>query len=113
MLTMAPDQPEVTGLYVDHGLFIKEHLVRRAGMALPQHSHSFAHVSGIVAGGVRLFKDGVLVGDFMAPSRVVIEAHAKHLFVTLAPDTVIWCIHASASGEEPDIYEDHQIVEAV
>jgi hypothetical protein len=110
-MKLAAEQPE-TSITISDGLFIKAHRIARAGTILPQHSHGFSHISGIVSGAVQAYAGDVCLGDFAAPAQIKIEAHVKHLFVTLTDDVTIWCIHAMVNGEEPEIEEEHQIVGA-
>lgn len=98
-------QPSETDVRLLAGTFVKEMRVAKAGTALAQHSHNFDHVSVIVRGAVRLYRDKEHVGDYRAPWGVLIPAHSKHLFVTLADDTVILCVHDG----DADIADEHVI----
>lgn len=107
------DQAETTDLRMADGVFCKTIRVRKAHRFIPQHSHSFAHVSVVVRGAVRLWRDGVLGGDFQAPIGVTIAAHVKHLFETLEDETIILCVHDIGTAEGVKIDEEHQIVGGV
>ena len=98
-------QPEETDVRLLSGTFVKEVRVAKAGTALPQHAHTFAHVSVIVRGAVRLYQDQTHVGDFHAPCGVLIPALAKHLFVTMCDNTVILCVHDG----DADVADEHVI----
>lgn len=98
-------QPSETDVRLLAGTFVKEIRVAKAGTALPQHAHTFAHVSVIVRGAVRLYENKQHVGDYRAPSGILIRAHSKHLFVTLADDTVILCVHDG----DADVADEHII----
>ena len=104
----APNQP-TTHLTMYGGVYALSHAVKDAGTILPQHSHTFPHLSAIMAGAVQVVADGEDLGTFEAPALVKIAARTKHTFTTLRPDTVICCLHAVAEGEEVDIYAEHHL----
>jgi len=107
-----PDQPTSVDIRLVDGVFVKATTFRHAGMFAPQHAHEFAHLSYIASGSVRVFADGVLLGDFTAPASIVIPAGVKHLFEILADDTVVLCIHNADRLDdegEPAVREEHQL----
>ncbi len=91
------------------GLFIKRTVVARADTVLPQHSHDTGHFSFIAAGKVRVWSEGEWIGDVTAPDGVFIRAHAKHLFATLADNTIIDCIHRTNADGEIGMTEEHHL----
>ena len=103
----APNQP-TTRLTLYGGVYALSHEVQDAGTVLPQHAHTFDHLSAIMAGAVRVEADGVDLGKYQAPAFVKIAARTKHTFTTLQPNTVICCLHAVVAGEAADIHEEHQ-----
>jgi quercetin dioxygenase-like cupin family protein len=109
----AEHQPEGS-LCLYAGVFAKTWTVRDRGTLLPQHSHVWPHISYIVSGVVRVWRDDELLGDYAGPCAVKIPAHALHKFLTLTDDVTILCIHnadhAEADGE-PAIAAEHQLVE--
>jgi hypothetical protein len=92
-LTLHPDQPATTDIKMAGGIFLKSTHFRHAGMIAPQHAHRFDHISYVASGAIRIEADGVTLGEFTAPASIVIKAGVMHFFTTLAPDTVILCIH--------------------
>lgn len=104
------EQPVETDIKMADGIFAKQILVKKRGTVLPQHAHAWDHVSFISAGAVTVHVDGELLGTFGAPAGIVIKAGMKHLFVTIADDTVISCIHRIDRTGEIDVIEEHQIV---
>ena len=74
-------------------VFIKQMLLPTKGMQISQHSHSYAHTTLIAAGSVELFRDGISVGIYKAPTMINIPAHEMHEFVALEDSTVGYCIH--------------------
>ena len=107
----AVNQPETLDLGIYAGVFIKTWTVRDRGTLLPQHSHEFPHISYIVSGAVRVWRDDVELGEFIGPCPVKVPALAKHRFLTLSDNVVILCIHnadhADPDGELP-IHAEHQ-----
>jgi hypothetical protein len=99
------EQPEQTDVRLLSGTFVKEIRVARARTALPQHAHTFAHVSVVVRGAVRLYENTLHKGDFQAPCGILIRARSKHLFVTLADDTVLLCVHDG----DADVADEHAL----
>jgi quercetin dioxygenase-like cupin family protein len=96
------------------GTYVKELLTPDEGTLIPQHAHHYDHLSYIAAGSVRVWRDDVLLGDFMAPTAVKIPARAKHRFLTLEPWTLVLCLHAVADAEtvnEADLIHDHHELE--
>jgi hypothetical protein len=75
------------------GIFIKQMLLARSGMYVPQHSHAYDHTSMLAAGSIRVWCNDELVGDFKAPKPISIEAGTKHTFMSLEPSTIVYCIH--------------------
>lgn len=104
------EQPETRDWFSADGVGVKMTHAKKGGTILPQHSHPYAHLSMIASGAVRVSCEGKHVGDFEAPAGIEIEAHKKHLFMTLEDDTVIYCIHNVSRHGGFDIEEEHQIV---
>lgn len=89
------------------GLFVKQMHILKAGTRVPQHAHVYDHLTMLATGSVRVWKDGALDGDYIAPTGIMIAAGIKHTFEALEDDTVAYCIHA-ATGEVP-IMAEHQL----
>ncbi len=106
-LTKLADQPIATDITLCEGLFVKT-AVFQAGTYIPQHSHDMEHLSVIATGSVRVWQDGKLMGDFMAPAGIVIKARAKHLFLALERATVL-CVHRLDENGSLPIHEIHTL----
>ena len=106
----AAQQPPNIEIYTTDGLFVKQMYIAEAGTFIPQHSHAYEHLSMLAVGSVRLWKDGELVGDFHAPCGITIEAEAKHLFQSIEPGTMIYCIHNIERAGQVEIVEEHQLI---
>lgn len=96
---------------IQDGIFIKQMYLDRAGLYVPQHSHKYDHASMLASGSVRLWKDGELAGDFKAPTPINITAGTKHTFMSLEPNTVIYCIHRTDRHGIVEVDEEHARVD--
>ena len=104
-----PEQPIETDLSITADLFIKSHRVPRANTILPQHSHSYAHVSVIAYGQVDVWEENTFVGTLFAPASVKIAAKRKHTFITKVDNTVILCVHRIDKDGGPEVYEENSL----
>ena len=102
----APNQPE-RSLCLYAGIYALTWTVRDRGTLLPMHSHSFAHISYIVSGVVRVWRDDEQLGDFIGPCAIKIPALAMHRFQTLSDNVTILCLHNAdhLEGDEPAVAE--------
>lgn len=107
------EQPPVVEIKLCPGLFVKQMLLRRAGSAVPQHSHAHPHLSMLATGAVHAWRDDVYLGRFDAPRGILIERDAKHTFLSIVDDTLIYCIHRVGKDGEPEILEEHQFAGVV
>jgi len=82
-------------LFLYGGIYLREIATADAGTLIPQHRHRWSHLSYLAAGAVRVWRDDELLGDFTAPDAIRIAAGAAHRFLTLEPDTLMLCVHAS------------------
>ena len=103
------EQPVTVEIKMADGIFIKSHHVHKAWTWMPQHSHTYDHTSMIARGAVRVWKDGWLLGDFVAPKGILIAAGVKHMFVTLEDDTIIYCIHRIDRTGEVEIDAENRL----
>jgi AraC-like ligand binding domain len=85
--------PDETDLRFTGGTLVKENRCRHAGVLMHQHVHPYAHVSVIVRGSVRLYRNGERWGTLTAPACILIEANVAHQFEILADDTIFLCVH--------------------
>lgn len=102
-------QPYETTVHLSDGTFVKSYKVAKANTGLPQHSHGYSHTSYIATGAVKAWRAGKFLGEFHAPTGILIEAHALHFFKTLEDNTTLLCIHSVALGQEPEIEQEHQV----
>lgn len=105
------EQPITTDIKICDGIFIKSVLVQAKHTIIPQHSHTYAHVSMLAVGTFRVWKDNVKLGDFVAPHALLIEANAFHRFLTLTDNAQFFCIHNIKDAEEVDIHAEHELTD--
>lgn len=103
------EQPHGVEIFTADGVFIKQMAIPKAGTMVPQHSHVFDHTSMLARGSVRVWKDGVLDGDVVAPAGIFIAAGIKHAFLALEDETIIYCIHNISRIGNVEIAEEHQL----
>jgi hypothetical protein len=99
--------PEGIEIHTSDGVFIKQMCLPRAGIFIPQHSHTYDHHSMLATGSIRVWRDDKLVGDFKAPAGILIGAGTKHTFMSLEP-SVVYCIHNIERTGGVDVLEEHE-----
>lgn len=104
------EQPISTEIKMADGIFVKSMLIQRAGTFVPQHSHSYDHLSMLAVGAVAVWEDGEPAGTHYAPKGLTIRAGVKHTFRSLVDNTLIYCVHRIDRTGEVEIAEEHQIV---
>ena len=97
----APNQP-TSSLCLYAGVFAKTWMVQDSNTLLPQHSHSFPHISYIVSGTVRVWCGDERLGDFTGPCAIKIRARQLHEFLTLTDNVTILCLHNADHLDEAD-----------
>lgn len=106
----AKNQPEGS-LCLYAGIFAKTWTIADRGTLLPQHSHTWPHISYVVCGAVRVWCEDQHLGEFVGPCAIKIPALAKHKFLTLSDNVVILCIHNAdrLDDDEPVVAERHNL----
>ena len=99
--------PDGIEIHTADDVFIKQMILPSAGFTVPQHSHDHDHTSMVAVGKVRLWKDEELMGDFTAPTGILIKAHCKHTFLSLEP-SIVYCIHNIARAGMVGVESEHQ-----
>ena len=106
MMFTPTEQPPVWEFVDCNGIFIKQMPLKDAGMAVPQHAHDYDHYTMLATGSLKVIKDGVEIGVFKAPKPIFIEAGAKHLLISMEPNTLAYCIHRV---DRMGIAEEHKL----
>jgi len=91
------------------GVFIKQMHLQVAFTFVPQHQHRYSHHSMLARGSVRVWRDTKWLGDYQAPTAILIPAGEKHTFMSLEPDTVLYCIHNVQGRGAVEITGEHQL----
>jgi hypothetical protein len=86
-------------------------MVQDSNTLLPQHSHSFPHISYIVSGTVRVWCGDERLGDFTGPCAIKIRARQLHEFLTLTDNVTILCLHNAdhLEADEPAVAAHHDL----
>lgn len=103
------DQPHGVEIDIVDDIFVKQMIVKSKDTLIPQHSHTWDHLSMLAVGAVRIWRDGVLDGDYVAPAGILIKAGVKHTFRTLEDNTIIYCIHNIMRSGKIDVLEEHSL----
>lgn len=106
---IAEDQPISIEIKLVRGLFVKSMLCKKAGTIVPQHSHTYDHLSVVAVGRVLVWAGEQCLGPFEAPAGIEIKAGIKHTFRTLDDNTMVLCIHRVGEDGEPEIESEHQL----
>ena len=109
----APNQPETVSVSIYAGIYYKVWRVPDADTLVPQHAHSFPHLTALLQGRVRVLRDGDSeTSEYCAPATIRIPAHVMHSFLTLTPGVVLACIHAAdhlEADDEPAVAAEHHL----
>lgn len=106
------DAPEENAeIYIADDIFTKQMHIKHEGVFIPQHSHTYEHMSMLALGSVRVWQDGVYSGDYTAPVGIKIPANVKHTFMSLEPNTIIYCIHNTARTGQVEVNQEHHLLE--
>lgn len=92
-------EPPVEFVDVVEGICIRTATLSNAGDCVGQHKHSYSHANHVGHGSVRLWVDGVWVGDFKRNQTISIKANAIHIFQALEDDTSISCLTIASVAE--------------
>lgn len=92
-----PEHAEVTHAWA-HGVYLKQMVLQR-GWVCHQHVHHYSHITLIARGEVACRVDNE-VKYYKSPCMIMVEAGKAHQFMGMQDDTVAYCIHALAEGED-------------
>jgi hypothetical protein len=104
-----PDQAIEIDFTTADEVYIKHVSVERADTVLQEHRHVYGHTTLIAHGSVRLWVDGAHVGDFKAPTPLMMEAEKLHCFQTLEDNTVLCCIHNASHAQVAAVFKGHDL----
>ncbi|WOF74131.1 hypothetical protein QMT40_001778 [Parvibaculaceae bacterium PLY_AMNH_Bact1] len=103
------EQPIRLDFTTADGVAIVSMDIPKRNTLVPQHAHEYDHTSMLARGSVKAWKDGDLLGEFVAPCSIFIEANEKHAFLSLEDNTLIYCIHNTSRSGVIDIKEEHNL----
>lgn len=87
------------------GVFIREMNIPDNFTIVAQHIHKHDHTTMVAVGRVKVWIEGVLLGDYTAPSSIFIAADTPHMFQSQEPNTLLYCIHNLHGADEVDSKE--------
>lgn len=109
----AVEPPIEVQISMSDDVFIKQIVIPKAGTLVPQHSHHFDHTSLLAVGALRVWADGVCLGEFQAPVPVRIRAGVQHAMLSLVDGTVFYCIHNTARAGIVEVLEEGRLPEPI
>lgn len=101
-LTQLPLEAEVSFVTAD-GLEIKELYFAEPGIFMGQHAHARSHAHVVGSGEVRVWVEGVELGDFKAGQAIDIRAGDFHMLMSLKKGTRGFCIHNVVGLDEIEV----------
>lgn len=93
------EEPEIGWPDANNGVGIKELYFPEPGIFMGQHAHARGHDHLVGSGEVRVWVEGVEVGDFKAGQVINIEAGKRHILMSLKKDTRGFCLTNITLGE--------------
>ena len=109
----APNQPETISVTIYAGIYYRVYRIPDADTLIPQHGHEYGHLTALLQGRVRLWREGDDDGptEYCAPATIRIPAHIMHSFLTLTPGVVLACIHNAdhLEADEPMVATRHDL----
>lgn len=92
-------------------LFVKLMICEKAGTLVEQHVHAYDHITVFATGFFRVWKDDVHIGDYRAPTGIVIEAGKKHGLLAMEDNSLALCIHNVHKTGEVAILPSESVLE--
>jgi len=89
--------------YLADQVFIKQIPLRSKGTLVKGHSHTYDHISLLATGAVSMFIEDKFVADYIAPCGILVPKNIKHEFISLADNTILYCIHNTHSNEYDEL----------
>lgn len=105
----AVEQPPIWDYKASDDVYIKQLYIKDQFTLIPQHAHKYAHTTLLSVGSVRVWTDGQDAIEYTAPSVIPIPAEVKHTFLSLVPNTLLYCIHNVGRTGEVEIHAEHQL----
>lgn len=106
----AVEQPPIWDYKASDDVYIKQLYIKASHTLIPQHAHKYAHTTLLSVGSVHVWAADKDLGVFTAPAVIPIPAEVKHTFISLVPDTLLYCIHNVSRSGEVEIHDLHEVV---
>lgn len=101
----------ITDIKIVDGIFVKSHVVPDKHTLIPQHAHSYAHVSFFAVGSFHVWAGDEDLGVIHAPHGLTIKAKTLHRFLTLTDNATFFCIHSLKDAEDVEIHAEHELTD--
>ena len=100
------DHPYVEFAEVDD-IWVRAYSIEKAESIAGQHVHTHDHITLVSRGTVEAWQDGALMGVYVAPAIIKVQAGKQHAFKALTDDVVFCCLHnlRGTGLESPEIME--------
>lgn len=92
-------EPPVEFVGEVEGISIRSTLLEKAGDCVGQHAHRYSHATLVGSGEVRLWIDGIWLGDYKRAQPIAVKAGHVHIFQALADNTFLSCLTISEIAE--------------
>ena len=86
-------------------IWVRSYSLEKSGSVAAQHTHTHDHMTLVSRGSVEAWQDNELMGVYIAPAIIKIEAGKSHTFKALTDDVVLCCLHnlRGTGLESPEI----------
>lgn len=90
-------------------IWVRQHVLERAGDYAAGHTHKFDHVTFLTSGKAKVEVDGYTPKEFTAPTFIVIRKDHRHTITALEDGTVYFCVFAlrDLDGEVMEIFSEN------
>ena len=99
------NEAEKVEFHLADDIFVKMIALDRMGRICKGHKHTYDHTSFLATGKLRLWEDGVFMGDFTAPTGILIKANVSHMMIALEDNTTFFCIHNTHGCKEDELHK--------
>lgn len=86
-------------------IWVRQHVISKAGDSNPGHEHKFDHVTLLASGKVKVEVEGNEPKEFTAPTFIVIRKEHKHKVTALSDGVIYYCVFA-LRGLDGEVLDD-------
>lgn len=109
-LAVSARQPYGSTTHSADGVIVEQMVIPDAGTIVPQHAHTYDHLTFVAAGSLAVALDGEDLGTFGPGESVMIRAGGKHLLTSLQDQTIAYCIHNASRSGDIEVSEEHCLI---